>query len=160
MRPGRCFSNDRKWGSVENEILEEVASCLGITAEPIFTEQIGSGFVHAKWLQCAMPFTANVLSLFQKWVQVSILLGAGHRHGRHDAGLPALGQRARHGAAPGPAAAQPEQPLLRPAQVRLGLPTPRPAPVGQLWTCPAHSSSPPIPPLHAGHWRVHPQGQV
>lgn len=40
MRPGRCFSNDRKWGSVENEILEEVASCLGIIAEPIFSEQI------------------------------------------------------------------------------------------------------------------------
>ena len=40
MRPGRCFSTDRKWGSVENEILEEVASCLGITTEPVFTEQI------------------------------------------------------------------------------------------------------------------------
>ena len=40
MRLGRCFSNDRKWGSVENEILEEVASRLGITAGPIFTEQI------------------------------------------------------------------------------------------------------------------------
>lgn len=77
-----------------------------------------------------MPFTANVLSLFQKRVQVSVLLGAGHRHGGHDAGLPALGQRARHSAAPGPAAAQPEQPLLRPAQVRLGLPPP----VGRLRT--------------------------
>ena len=71
-----------------------------------------------------MPFTVNVLSLFQKRVQVSVLLGTGHRHGGHDAGLLALGQRARHGAAPGPAAAQPEQPLLRPAQVRLGLPPP------------------------------------
>lgn len=80
-----------------------------------------------------MPFTANVSSLFQKRIQVSVLLGAGHWHGGHDAGLPALGQRARHGTAPGPAAAQPEQPLLRPAQVRFGLPsppTPRPAPVG------------------------------
>lgn len=93
-----------------------------------------------------MPFTVNVLSLFQKRVQVSVLLSTGHRHGRHDAGLLALGQRARHGAAPGPPAAQPEQPLLRPAQVRLGLP--------HLWAGSRPLSSlflPTSTPLHAGH---------
>ena len=65
-----------------------------------------------------MLLSVNVSSLFQKRVQVPLLLRTGHRDGGHDAGLPALGQRAGHGAAPGAAASQPQQPLLRLAQVR------------------------------------------
>lgn len=64
-----------------------------------------------------MAADQRCLSVFQEWIQVPLLLSTCHRDGRHDAGLPALGQRAWHCAATGAAAAQPQQPLLCSAQV-------------------------------------------
>lgn len=75
--------------------------------------------------------SARTPCLFQERVQVPLLLCAGHRHGGHDEGLPALGQREGHGAAPGAPAAEPQQPLLRAAQVGpLPAAGPRPLPGG------------------------------
>jgi hypothetical protein len=62
--------------------------------------------------------------IFQEWLQVSLLFGTCHWDGGHDEGLPALGQREGHGASTGPASAQPEQPLLRLAQVLPSQPAP------------------------------------
>lgn len=64
----------------------------------------------------AVPLRCS-FCLFQKRVQVSLLLCARHRDGGHDKGLFALGQREGHRAAAGAPAAEPQQPLLRLAQV-------------------------------------------
>lgn len=146
-------------GSVENVDFRG-GLLLRITAEPIFTEQI-MGSVYAR--ETAPVWDAlhgeRFVSLSETDTSFCTVVALGPLAYEHDAGLLCTGSTSGTVLPPGPAAAQPEQPFLRPAQVRV-----RPAQPPTLprtpWACPAHSSSPPTPLLHAGHWRVHPQGQI
>ena len=57
------------------------------------------------------------LSPSQEWLQVPILFGPGHWHGRHDQRVPALGEWQGHHPPQGPSHAVPQQPVLSLPQV-------------------------------------------
>lgn len=87
-------------------------------SQPVSCEQSRRVAISSLKFKCRTSAAAlDFVVPLQERIQVPVLFGKSHRHGRHDEGLPALGQRAGNHAPHGPGAAQSQQPFLGLSQV-------------------------------------------